>query len=255
MPRKPSKSRNYWNEDTERYVKLYILEPDNLIKNIIFEKHIYKPLNKMIENIVYRYKLYEFQHIGIDDIKQQCMCHILEYTITKFDINSSYKAYSYFGTSVKRFLMQKQQELFKKYKNNISIGADLNDEYGGISDTPSKYRDNNILNDIKFSYEIDTVDKMKELYDKFIDELRFEIDLLNNNKDDLEVKDWLTFLESVISICKVDRNISYIENRVIFHNALREINKFSNSKNYKYMEMLVSKYNDYKKNFFNSLDF
>ena len=72
-------------------------------RNDVYRKHLYAPINKMIDSIIRRYKLYrkglEFRDIHADT---------LSFLITKaekFKPEKGKKAYSYFGTICKNYLM------------------------------------------------------------------------------------------------------------------------------------------------------
>jgi hypothetical protein len=242
------KSNRYWTKETESNIKLYILEKDYIKKNKIFDNSLHKPLNKLIENIIHKYKLWNFDNTGLEDIKQQVLCHIIE-NISKFDVTRGTKAYSYIGTVAKNFLIQKQ--IYYQKIKNISINGmdDYNDSNGDSEFAGNSGRgDNNVFNSIKHSYVIDDDNLMKSLLKEFIKDLDKTIQLPAKEK---EIVEWKTFLNSFILICQMNDGLGFLENKPTFFNSLRTINNFSANKNYQYMNRLKEAYFEFKKNYLN----
>jgi hypothetical protein len=100
--RKP-KSDNYFDEREELAVRLFLSATTFDDKNRIYNQSLRKPLDKMISSIIRRYKLYrkgmEFQEIHTDTHS------FLMTNIDKFKPSKEKKAYSYFGTICKNYLM------------------------------------------------------------------------------------------------------------------------------------------------------
>ena len=100
--RKP-KSDNYFDEKEELAVRLYLSATTFEEKNKIYNQSLRKPLDKMISSIIRRYKLYrkdmDFQEIHTDTHS------FLMTKIDKFKPSKEKKAYSYFGTICKNYLM------------------------------------------------------------------------------------------------------------------------------------------------------
>ena len=58
MKRKRKRKRNlYWTMDTEQAIIEYNVCEDELVREKIFKDNIYKPLDKLAENIINRFKL------------------------------------------------------------------------------------------------------------------------------------------------------------------------------------------------------
>tara|TARA_Y100000389_G_scaffold164536_1_gene168303 strand:+ start:3267 stop:3971 length:705 start_codon:yes stop_codon:yes gene_type:complete len=103
MPRPKSKDNMYFGEEQEYAVKMFLTATTLTERNQIYTSYLYAPLNKMIDSIIRRYKLYrkglEFRDIHAD---------VLSFLITKaekFQPAKGKKAYSYFGTICKNYLM------------------------------------------------------------------------------------------------------------------------------------------------------
>ncbi len=126
MARKKSSS-NYFTKETEDYIKKYNISTDNDYRNKIFTEHIYYPFYKLAENIIHTFKFYYTDVEKIEDLKHEIVSVLLEEKIMKFDPDNGAKAYSYFGTIVKRWLINYNNKNFKKLKQ---IGSfDETDSY------------------------------------------------------------------------------------------------------------------------------
>lgn len=119
MARKKAKA-NYFTSETEEYIKKYNVSTDNDYRNDIFTNHIYLPFYKLAENIIHTFKFYYTDVDKIEDLKHEIVSMLLEEKIMKFDPDHGAKAYSYFGTIVKRWLINYNN---KNYKNLKKIGT------------------------------------------------------------------------------------------------------------------------------------
>jgi hypothetical protein len=136
MPRKRTQ-KIYFGEEQEQAVVRYLESDSEIDKNKIFNEYLREPLIIMVESIIRRYKLYrkdlEFQEIHDDTMS------FLMTKISKFDHTKNHKAYSYFGTICKNYLMGAIQKDTKEQNRQVS--------YDDIS---SSIEDN-----VELSYTID----------------------------------------------------------------------------------------------------
>ncbi len=166
--RKPKQS-NYFDVREEQAV-IKFLETDSLHeKNKIYNEYLRKPLDKMISSIIRRYKLYrkdmDFYEIHIDTHS------FLMTKIDKFKPSKEKKAYSYFGTICKNYLMGQIIKDQKDTNRKIS--------YEDISSS--------LENNSEFSYSIDNENiDSEEIIKKFL----LEIDdyLKNPQLNENEIK-------------------------------------------------------------------
>jgi len=120
VPR-PKKNKMYFGEPQEKAVRMFLTASTFTERNEIYVEFLRDPLNKMIDSIIRRYKLYrkneEFKDIHAD---------VLSFLMTKaekFKPEKNKKAYSYFGTICKNYLMgqiikdQKLQNRHISYEN------------------------------------------------------------------------------------------------------------------------------------------
>jgi len=93
----------YFGEPQEQAVRMFLTAHTFTERNKIYVEYLKDPLNKMIDSIIRRYKLYrkneDFRDIHAD---------VLSFLMTKaekFKPEKNKKAYSYFGTICKNYLM------------------------------------------------------------------------------------------------------------------------------------------------------
>ena len=127
MARKKSKA-NYFTTETEEYIVKYNTSADKEYRNKIFSEHIYYPFYKLAENIIHTFKFYYTDVDKIEDLKHEIVSMLYEEKIMKFDPTNGAKAYSYFGTIVKRWLINYNNKNYKKLKQ-IGSFDDIEESY------------------------------------------------------------------------------------------------------------------------------
>jgi hypothetical protein len=98
-----SQKENYFDVREETAVRNFLVATSSEEKNKIYNEFLRAPLDKMISSIIRRYKLYrkdmDFEEIHIDTHS------FLMTKVDKFKPSKEKKAYSYFGTICKNYLM------------------------------------------------------------------------------------------------------------------------------------------------------
>ena len=146
MARKKSKA-NYFTSETEEYIKKYNTSTDPVYRAKIFTDHIYLPFYKLAENIIHTFKFYYTDVEAIEDLKHEIVSVLLEEKIMKFDPDNGAKAFSYFGTIVKRWLINYNNKNYKRLKQ-IGSFSDIEESYesdnnldSGVGVTLAKFLD------------------------------------------------------------------------------------------------------------------
>lgn len=94
---------NYFDVREETAVKKFLIAETSEEKNRIYNEFLRAPLDKMISSIIRRYKLYRKD---MDFIEIHTDTHSFLMTkVDKFKPSKNKKAYSYFGTICKNYLM------------------------------------------------------------------------------------------------------------------------------------------------------
>jgi len=166
--RKP-KQKNYFDVPEEEAVIRFLAAETYEEKNKIYNEFLRKPLDKMISSIIRRYRLYrkdmDFTEIHVDTHS------FLITKIDKFKPLKGKKAYSYFGTICKNYLMGQIIKDQKETNRKIS--------YEDIS--------SNLENNPSYSYDIesDVIDS-EGVIKKFLLELDYFLE--NENLSENESK-------------------------------------------------------------------
>jgi hypothetical protein len=169
MPRKRTQ-KIYFGEEQEQAVVRYLESNSETEKNKIFNEYLREPLTIMVESIIRRYKLYR-KDMVFEDIHADTMSFLIT-KINKFDHTKNHKAYSYFGTICKNYLMGAIQKDTKEFNRNVS--------YDDIS--------SDIEESLEYSYSIDEFNvDYKDVIIKFVIELEnvMESEELNENEQKL----------------------------------------------------------------------
>ena len=157
MPRKRTQ-KQYWGVDQEQAVVRYLESESEIEKNKIFNEYLKEPLIIMVESIIRRYKLYrkgqEFNETHTDTTS------FLMTKVSKFDPTKNHKAYSYFGTICKNYLMGAIQKDNKETNRSVS--------YEDISSDVEQRNDMTYVID---AYEVDykeVIIKMTQSLEEFM---------------------------------------------------------------------------------------
>ncbi len=94
---------NYFDVAEEAAVRRYLTAETFEEKNAIYNEFLRGPLDKMISSIIRRYKLYR-KDMNFTDIHTDTHSFLMT-KVDKFKPDKNKKAYSYFGTICKNYLM------------------------------------------------------------------------------------------------------------------------------------------------------
>jgi len=115
---KKVKKENYFDVREEEAVKKYLISESQQEKEDIYNNYLRDPLNKMIESIIRRYKLYR-KDMCYDDNHADTHSFLMT-KVDKFRPAKNKKAYSYFGTICKNYLMGQIQKDQKDTNRKVS---------------------------------------------------------------------------------------------------------------------------------------
>lgn len=191
MARKKSKA-NYFTKETEEYIVKYNTSTDVEYRNKIFTAHIYIPFYKLAENIIHTFKFYYTDVEQIEDLKHEIVSVLLEEKISKFDPTNGAKAYSYFGTIVKRWLINYTNKNYKKLKQ-VGSFDDMEESY-----YPGEGR--------KEGYEI----LLSNFIDTWVDEMYKDIDMNFPKETERRIAD------AVLTIFKTRHDIDIFKKKALY---------------------------------------
>ena len=168
---KEKKNTQYFTQDTEDAIVLYNHTLDQTERDILYRTRIHYPFFKLTENIIHTFKFYYTEVDNIEDLQHE----VITFLLTKlhlFDPSKGAKAYSYFGTIAKRYLINSNN---KNYKKRV--------EKADVSEIESNE---------SFSYKIDEgseSDKLIYFIDKYIEYCTENINTLFPKKVDSQIAD------------------------------------------------------------------
>jgi len=147
MVKKKKKGVQYFTQDTENAIVEYNHSIDPEERSNIYRKRIHYGFFKLTENIIHTFKFYYTEVDNIEDLQHEVITFLLS-KIHLYDQTKGTKAYSYFGTIAKRYLILSNQKNYKKRVDTAPIEIleeDENHSYT-IDDSPyderlSKYID------------------------------------------------------------------------------------------------------------------
>jgi len=205
-PKKRGRKRTsnlYFGPEQEEAVVKFLTSESYSERNKIYNEFLRYPINKMVESIIRRYKLYRKEY-DYEDVHSDT----LSFLVTKmhnFKPDKNKKAYSYFGTICKHYLLGQLIKDDKKMKTDLS--------YEDVYKTVETMDD-----------QIYSIDDHKMQLDDFIKEIstsiKAELQHTKVSETELKVGDalikildsWETIFEQVGSGNKYNKNLilSYI---------------------------------------------
>lgn len=117
--RKPKKPVQYFTLDTQQAILDYRIETSQAKRNQIFNEKIHYAFYKLAENIIHTFKFYYTEVDNIDELKHEVIAFLLE-KLHLYD-ESKGKAYSYFGTIAKRYLIVYNNNNYKRMKDKAAV--------------------------------------------------------------------------------------------------------------------------------------
>lgn len=193
MPRKKSKA-NYFTKETEDYIVKYNNSTDIEYRQKIFTEHIYLPFYKLAENIIHTFKFYYTDVNKIEDLKHEIVSILLEQKISKFDPTNGAKAYSYFGTIVKRWLISYNNTNYKKLKQ-IGSWDTFEDSY-----LP------NTTDSTDSGYQI----TLAAFIDRWVEETYDKLEILFDKDEDMNIAD------AILTIFKTRNDLELFKKKALY---------------------------------------
>ena len=169
------KSKNYFTQDTENAIVRYNnLDPerDSDLRSEIYQKEIHYPFFKLTQNIIHTFKFYHTEVSNLEHLQHEIITFLLS-KMHLFDPTRGAKAYSYFGTIVKRWLILYNTKNYNKKIKKVDV-SELSKEG---SEHSYNMGDDNIKSDL---------DKYLDIYVKYYTDNIFE---LFPKKNDAQIAD------------------------------------------------------------------
>jgi hypothetical protein len=120
------KNEMYFGPDEEKAVNDYLASTDITERNLIYNQWLKDPLDKMIESIIRKYKLYR-KGETFEDLHSDTLSFLMT-KAHKFENARGKKAYSYYGTICKHYilgLLIKDEKYTKQTASYEDISSDI----------------------------------------------------------------------------------------------------------------------------------
>ena len=166
------KSRNYFTQDTEDAIVLYNNTSDPEVRSKIYESRIHYAFFKLTQNIIHTFKFYHTEVDNLEHLQHEIITFLLS-KIHLFDPTNGAKAYSYFGTIVKRWFILYNTKNYKKKIKKVPTDVLLKEGSG-------------------YSYNMDSgkqKDDLNKYIDLFVDYTTENILELFPKKNDAQIAD------------------------------------------------------------------
>jgi len=163
-------NENYFAEREEAAVRRYLVADTFEEKNKIYNEYLRHPLDKMISSIIRRYKLYR-KDMNFFEIHTDTHSFLMT-KIDKFRPDKNKKAYSYFGTICKNYLMG---QIIKDQKD-INRKISYEDISTSLEERPDMIY---FIDEEKFDSEL--------VIRKYLDELKLFLDTENMNDNETKL--------------------------------------------------------------------
>jgi len=215
MGRKKSDT-NYFTQDTEDAIVAYNNSKDVTFRQKIFTDRIYYPFYKLVENIIHTFRFYYTDVEDLEDLKHEVISLLIEEKIHMFDSTRGAKAYSYFGTIVKRHLINYNNKNYKRLKSLAPV-EDFNGTYD--LDTADVRPYSFTLRQIFDIYIEKTYDKLEDLFPKEADrkvadaililfKKRYDLDIFKKKALYIYIREMTgtetPYLTKVINVLKIE---------------------------------------------------
>lgn len=125
--RKVREKRNYFTQETEDAIVRYNNTSSIDLRNKIYEEYIHYAFWKLTQNIIHTFKFYNTDVDDLEHLQHEIIIFLLS-KIHLYDQTKGSKAYSYFGTIVKRWLILYNDKVYKKKIHSSPIEDIYHDE-------------------------------------------------------------------------------------------------------------------------------
>jgi hypothetical protein len=139
MAKKPA-SKNYFTQETEDAIVLYNNTMDPVLRSKIYEEKIHYAFFKLTQNIIHTFKFYHTEVENLEHLQHEIIVFLLS-KIHLFNPQNGAKAYSYFGTIVKRWCILYNEKNYKSKVSKISTDELLKDDTHSYTIEPNNSDD------------------------------------------------------------------------------------------------------------------
>lgn len=191
--RKKKSKNQYFTQETEDAIVRYNGSSDPEERSEIYRKDIHYAFFKLTENIIHTFKFYYTEVSDIEHLQHEVITFLLD-KIHLFDPTRGAKAFSYFGTIAKRYLIIQNTKNYKKRIDKAPVEE--------------------LHHNLKYSYDIDYDPMEKDRDSIFMDEY---IDYCNSVLPELfpKIKD-AQIADAILSIFASRENLDVFNKKALY---------------------------------------
>ena len=191
--RKKKSKNQYFTQATEDAIVKYNNSTDPEERSEIYRKDIHYAFFKLTENIIHTFKFYYTEVNEIEHLQHEVITFLLD-KIHLFDQSKGAKAFSYFGTIAKRYLIIQNTQNYKKRIDKAPVEE--------------------LHHDLKYSYDIDynptEKDDLSNFLDEYLEYCTENIWVLFPKEKDAKVAD------AILEIFRKRENIDIFNKKAIY---------------------------------------
>tara|TARA_R100001460_G_scaffold25514_11_gene51394 strand:+ start:1543 stop:2280 length:738 start_codon:yes stop_codon:yes gene_type:complete len=191
--RKKKSKNQYFTQATEDAIVRYNSSSDPEERSEIYRKDIHYAFFKLTENIIHTFKFYYTEVSDIEHLQHEVITFLLD-KIHLFDPTRGAKAFSYFGTIAKRYLIIQNTKNYKKRIDKAPVEE--------------------LHHNLKYSYDIDYDPMEKDKDSIFMDEY---VDYCNSVLTELfpKLKD-AQIADAILSIFASRENLDVFNKKALY---------------------------------------
>ncbi len=189
---KEKKNTQYFTQHTEDAIVEYNNTTDFELKDKIYRERIHYAFFKLTENIIHTFKFYYTEVDNIQDLQHEVITFLLS-KIHLFNPEKGAKAFSYFGTIAKRYLIITNTKNYKKRVDKAPIEEIESNE--------------------QFSYRIDegsSHDKLSNFIDEYVIHCTTNIYTLFPKETDAQIAD------AILELFRKRENIDVFNKKALY---------------------------------------
>jgi hypothetical protein len=224
--RKPKTANVYFTQDTEDAIVEYLKLRSPKKRNKVFNERINYAFHKLAENIIHTFKFYYTEVDTIPELQHEVVAFLLE-KLHLYNPEKG-KAFSYFGTIAKRYLILYNNANYKKLKDKAPVEA-VDEDKTILTD---------LVNTSEIAHDLEPISFMKQ-FTKYVDHNMF---ILFPKQRDAQIAD------AIIELFRKSENID-IFNKKALYIYIKEMTEASTPQITKIIKRLkviyVRKYNEF----------
>jgi hypothetical protein len=224
--RKPKTANVYFTQDTEDAIVEYLKLRSPKKRNKVFNERINYAFHKLAENIIHTFKFYYTEVDTIPELQHEVVAFLLE-KLHLYNPEKG-KAFSYFGTIAKRYLILYNNANYKKLKDKAPVEA-VDEDKTILTD---------LVNTSEIAHDLEPISFMKQ-FTKYVDHNMF---ILFPKQRDAQIAD------AIVELFRKSENID-IFNKKALYIYIKEMTEASTPQITKIIKRLkviyIRKYNEF----------